>query len=496
MIPLFFATLLLTTTPSLHTLDSLSISQHLAFYELYSETPEGKQALSHAWDLLNVSKKKIIAQELPLPPLDIQGIISLITRQHTHARINLSEDALSAIENLASSLVNRQLPGSQIWTKKELDLLPSEQIDLSRGLLINQFNENKEEIRQYEASIDLIALQILARLPPAATPEQKIQEINRFIFQEMRFRFPPHSLYAKEVDLYTFLPSVLDGREGVCLGISILYLCIAQRIDLPLEIITPPGHIFLRYRNGIKVINIETTARGINLPSDTYLGIDTRRLQLRNLKEVIGMAYMNQAGVAWGQKNYPFTVELYEKARTYVPDDPLLQLLLGMNYLFVGKIKEGKKLLTPLKNYTFEYAISKETLAEDYLSKKIDTKGLQAVFERVDETRESILSKQKQLLSILKKYPQFRAGLFHLAISFLQLGKTKEALEVLQKYHLLDPTNSTVEYYLSLLSLERIDYNKAWAHLKQTEKLLQEREHKCKALRSLRYQLKSICPES
>ena len=98
----------------------------------------------------------------------------------------------------------------------------------------------------------------------------------------MRFRFPPHSLHAKDIDIYTFLPSVLDGRRGVCLGVSILYLCLAQRLGLDLEIITPPGHIYVRYQSPEgEMINIETTARGIDIPSERYLGMETRKLQTK-----------------------------------------------------------------------------------------------------------------------------------------------------------------------------------------------------------------------
>ena len=158
----------------------------------------------------------------------------------------------------------------------------------------------------------------------------------------MQFRFPPHSLYAKDIDLYTFLPSVLDSRKGVCLGVSILYLCLAQRIDLPLEIITPPGHIYVRYRNKESITNIETTARGINLPSDTYLGINTRKLMQRTIKEVIGMAFVNQASAVWGKEDYLTTVSLYEKSALYLPDDPLLKMFLGFNYLFIGKKRKEK----------------------------------------------------------------------------------------------------------------------------------------------------------
>jgi regulator of sirC expression with transglutaminase-like and TPR domain len=387
------------------------------------------------------------------------------------------------------------MKGHQIWTREQLLSLQPHEIDLGRGLLIEQFNENVEEIRQYEAGLDLIALQILARLSHDAKPEDYIREINRFIFQEMKFRFPPHSLYAKDIDVYTFLPSVMDSREGVCLGVSILYLCLAQRLGLPLEIITPPGHIYVRYRNGVHVVNIETTARGINLPSETYLGIDTRRLNERNMKEVIGMAYFNQASVAWGQNDYPKAVELYEKARLYVGEDPLVNFFLGLNYLFAGKKKEGGALLEPLKKYTYDWAVSPETVTGDYLDGFVDIEGLKAVFQHVDEKRESILEKQKKLQEIVKKYPRFRAGILQLAVSWLQLGRHHEAQQVLEQYHQLDPTTCVVEYYLSILSVQRLDYNKAWHHLRLTEKLLEAREHKCKALRSLRDELRRFSPE-
>ncbi len=477
-------------------LDPLSVSQHLAFYELYPETAEGKQALSHAWNLLSGGKVKLKNPNITLPLLDVQGMISMVTRQPFDPPVTLTEEQLQAIDAIAARLANRKLKGFQIWTKAELLGLSPEETDLGRGLLIEQFDERKEEIRQYEAGLDLMTLQILARLPQSATSYDKIREVNRFIFEEMRFRFPPHSIYAKDIDLYTFLPSVMDSREGVCLGVSILYLCLAQRIGLPLEIITPPGHIYVRYREGVKVINIETTARGINLPSDTYLGIDTRRLQQRDLKEVIGLAYINQASVAWGQNNHELTVQLYEKALRYLPDDPLLKMFLGFNYLFVGKKAEGKKLLEPLKGYTFDYAVSAETIPEDYLEGRVDAEGIKMIFLHVDETRTSIIEKQKSLEKIVAKYPRFRAGILQLAVTWLQLGRASEAKELLEKYHQIDPSHSVVEYYLSILSLQRYDYNLAWKFLKSTESILSMRDHTCKALRGLKNHLKRLSPEN
>jgi regulator of sirC expression with transglutaminase-like and TPR domain len=483
-------------TALLSSLDPLSVAEHLAFYDLYPETEEGKKSLAHAWNLLNQSQVPLKNRELTLPTFDIQAIISLITRQPFDAPVILNQEQLDATQTLGKNFANRKLKGYAIWTKKELLALPPEEVDLGRGLLINQFDEKREEIEQYEAGLDLMALQILARIPQAATTEEKIQEMNRFIFQEMRFRFPPHSIYAKDIDLYTFLPSVMDSREGVCLGVSILYLSLAQRIGIPLEIITPPGHIYVRYRDGVQVTNIETTARGIHTPSETYLGIDTRYLQQRNIKEVIGLAYMNQASVAWNQNDHAKVVELYERASPYLPDDPLLKLFLGLNYLFIGKKKEGKALLEPLKGYTFDHTVSAETLPEDYLKGRIDAEGIKTVFIPVDETRTSILEKQKKLEATLARYPRFRAGLLQLATTWLQLGRQSEALVALEKYHAIDPNHCIVEYYLASICLERHDYNLAWTYLKRTESLLQAREHKCRALRYLRDSLRRLSPEN
>lgn len=479
-------------------LDPLSVTQHLAFHELYPETKEGELAMMRAWNLLSGGTLAREETATQLPKLDIQAIISLITRQSFDPPVKLTEDQLELISKISINLCNRKLKGHDVWSKDEVLALSPDEVDIARGLLILQFDEAanlQQEVRQYEASIDLMALQIAARLSQDASNEDKVREINRFIFQEMQFRFPPHSLYANDIDLYTFLPSVLDSRQGVCLGVSILYLSLAQRLNLPLEIITPPGHIYVRYNNGVKIINIETTSRGIDLPSEVYLGINTRKLQKRNIKEVIGLGLMNQAAVFWSKQEFATTVALYEKAKLFLPNDPLLKMFLGFNYLFVGKSNEGTSLLREIRNITFDEAVSKETIPDDYLSGKIDANGIKAVFLPVDETRISIVKKQKELKQILKSYPQYKAGLMQLATTWLQLGRSSEAKEILERYHKIDPHNSTVEYYLAILCIERFDYNHAWSYLKQAESLVQSRHHTPKALASVRESLRRISPE-
>jgi len=480
-----------------NSLDPQSVSEHLAFYELYANESEGQQALKHAWKLLSGEDSIQGFHSNPTTTFRsaIDGIIALVNKQPNKYSPKLSEEELDAINRLAQRLPNRHLKGYHATTEKEVLALDPEEIDLARGLFLSESEEDIDTRRTYEAMIDLMALQILTQTSLDASPEEKIHVMNSFIFDDMGFRFPPHSQYAKDVDLYTFLPSVLDSRKGVCLGVSILYLCLGQRLDLPLEIITPPGHIYVRYRNGEQIINIETTARGIHLDSEVYLGIDTRSLQQRNIKEVIGFSHFNQAGAYWSQENHEKVLDSYQKAKKYTPDDMLLKELMGYAYVIVGETMKGKKLLEEVQDHIPDYAVSGQTVAKDYLNGHATAEGMKVIFKQVDEKRQSVLEKKEAIEAVLKETPKFRAGIFSLATTWLQLHRQKEALKVLEKYHALEPNDPTAEYYLAILYLERYDDNKAWEHLKNAEVLVKARDHQPKALEQLRHHLSLISPE-
>lgn len=483
-----------------NSLDPASISQHLALYDLYNNTPEGQQALSDAYRLL-AGDAPLASTAIAIPSslnTSIQAVVGLVNKHCAEITLELTDKELASINSLASRLPNRCLAGYYAISEEEVLSLPSHQIDLARGILLSQLGNDPASIRKiksYEAAIDLMALQILTRVDLNDGPKAKIRAINRFVFEEMGFRFPPHSTYAKNVDLYTFLPSVLDSRRGVCLGVSILYICLAQRLNLNLEIVTPPGHIYVRWRQGHEEINIETTARGVNLPSEEYLGVDTRSLQQRNIKETIGMAHFNQASVFWERQEYDKALNAYLKAKPYLPNDKLMMGFMSFIYLILDRPEEARPLLAQIVYDLPDYAISKETIPEDYLNGNVSKEGIQAVFMRVDETRDSLIAKRDALQEVLKKCPRFRDGYFSLAGTWLQLHRAGEALQVLEHYHKIDPENASVEYYLAELYANRMDFNKAWKHLRLAEQLTKARDHEPKALLNLRQKLIEFCPE-
>ncbi len=484
-----------------HSLRPDSISEQLAFYSLYPSSAAGRQALDQAWHLLRKHRPDdaTSAPPLHLPTIDHSALISLVHPPLAPAAPSLlTPDQLQLIDSLANHLSNRHLKGFLAQKKEDLFSLPPAQIDLARALLLYAFegDEKKwEKLRSYEAHLDLMALQILAYLPVDATGKAKIAAINRLIFYDQKFRFPPHSTSISDVDLYTFLPAVLDQRKGVCLGVSVLYLALAQRIDLPLEIITPPGHIYLRYRQGETLINIETTARGISLPCASYLSLNTTALQKRTIKEVIGLTFINQASSAWQRKDYRATLSLYEQALRFLPQDAPLHFFLGYQHLLNRDLKQGLAALKTALGLPEKETIYRSTLPEDFLTGKVDLEGIEAVFSHVDETRASIVAKQCRLKHVVRRHPKFREGLFHLAITHLQLSEHHQALTCLRRYQALDPYHPIVAYYLAILSIHFFDYANAWHYLHTAETLTKKHHHYPKALRELRHHLRMLEPD-
>ncbi|MCK4958146.1 MAG: tetratricopeptide repeat protein, partial [Planctomycetes bacterium] len=94
-----------------------------------------------------------------------------------------------------------------------------------------------------------------------------IAVINDYLFNEMGFVAVKTADDPEDL----FLHTVIDKRRGYCLSLSVLYLAIGERVGLPLYGVVVPGHFFVRYDDGYKRINIETTSGGHRAPDSHYI---------------------------------------------------------------------------------------------------------------------------------------------------------------------------------------------------------------------------------
>jgi len=167
-------------------------------------------------------------------------------------------------------LANAYKSGLYAKSIEQVLRLREDDVDLATAALI--VSENWSDMvygRRYLARLDDMALEIRNRLKrqKLKTDFRAIPVINEYLFNELDFRSiseatDPHSL---------FLHTVMDAKRGYCLSLSMLYLSIAERVGLPMYGVVVPGHFFVRYDDGKRQFNIETTSNGGSAPDDHYI---------------------------------------------------------------------------------------------------------------------------------------------------------------------------------------------------------------------------------
>lgn len=166
-------------------------------------------------------------------------------------------------------LANAGKTGLNVTSLEQVLRLSEDQIDLATATLIaSEYWSDMVAGRRYLDELDAMAREILARLHQQRIPvdSRAIPIINQYLFEELGFQTISHADDPNDL----FLHSVMDRRQGYCLSLSILYLCIGERLGLDVYGVVVPGHFFVRYENGRVRFNIETTSNGASPPDDHY----------------------------------------------------------------------------------------------------------------------------------------------------------------------------------------------------------------------------------
>ncbi|WP_375793513.1 transglutaminase-like superfamily protein [Chlamydia sp. 12-01] len=357
------------------------------------------------------------------------------------------------------------------------DVLPEK--DLARALVLAEFpgDEGMRRAEHYTRYLDILALRAYIErqryldkehcaLGSEAYHRATIEALNAILFYEEGIRYPSkNEMFSDE---FSFLSSVADRKFGVCLGVSSLYLSLSQRLELPLESVTPPGHIYLRYGEG--KINIETTAGGRHLPTEQYcecLNID--ELRVRSTKDLIGLTFINQGSFALQKQQYHEADLAYEKAKEYIEDDEL-QELLGVVKILKGQKKAGEALL---KNSSQAQSVG--SVAYDYLQGNIDKATLKLLFTHPGSTYDEVVSYQEALKKAIQRSPKCCESRRRLASVLLHLGKTAEGVTLLEQCAQESVDDIALHLKLCKVLCDRHDYEKAQKYFLIADSLLKSK---------------------
>ena len=162
----------------------------------------------------------------------------------------------------------------KIQIEKELGnivKLPDSEIDLFETLLlISKHWDPSLQIQPLRQEISNLISDVQKHLPGDA--KTIIQTLRHAIHTKAGYR------YTEQVDTRgipvdneeLFLHGMLKSKRGYCMNLSLLYLILGQKLDLPLFGVPLPNHFFVRYEKGGNRINIEATERGTSFSDNFY----------------------------------------------------------------------------------------------------------------------------------------------------------------------------------------------------------------------------------
>jgi len=197
------------------------------------------------------------------------------------------------------------------------------------------------DVGAYRARLDALVQRLTVT---GETPRERVASLASLLFEREGFApGEPHTL-----------DTVLDGKKGNCLGLSLLYLCAARRAKVPVQLVTAPKHVFLRCDDAKRPFFIEATKGGAIHDSTDYLVGHLGKQQLGELggihleplsaAQVVGVLAEEVGRAFRDAEKYPEAVRHYARAIEINPRHAEAYVGLGAVMTGLGKLEAGAEL--------------------------------------------------------------------------------------------------------------------------------------------------------
>jgi regulator of sirC expression with transglutaminase-like and TPR domain len=135
-----------------------------------------------------------------------------------------------------------------------------EEFDLEEGVWLLALTQYPDiNVEAYRALLDNFAAEIRERIDITETDKEILTTINNYIFDELGFSGDQENYYDPQ---NSYLNRVVDRRRGNPINLSLLYLLLARRLQLPVAGIGLPGHFVCRYQSTSDEIYIDPFHHG------------------------------------------------------------------------------------------------------------------------------------------------------------------------------------------------------------------------------------------
>ena len=365
----------------------------------------------------------------------------------------------------------------KIQIEKELGnivKLPDSEIDLFETLLlISKHWDPSLQIQPLRQEISNLISDVQKHLSGDA--KTIIQSLRHAIHTKAGYR------YTEQVDTRgipvdneeLFLHGMLKSKRGYCMNLSLLYLILGQKLDLPLFGVPLPNHFFVRYEKGGNRINIEATEMGTSFSDSFYRqrhlnssgtkssyflkNLDTKQTLGAYFSNVGMVYYQNQkveraifylqlstkinpnsidaqnnlANIYSEQKNFKAAIRHYNLALKASPRNLPTLFNLGLAYQENGSFDAAIESFLQVTQIDNSYAPAHQRLANLFLKSN------------------RIISSLLHLKALVRLQPENIQNKFNIANAFSRLKQYALAIQALESMRIQFPDNKNISTRLA-----------------------------------------------
>lgn len=209
--------------------------------------------------------------------------------------------------------------------------LPEEEIDLVRAAgSLARLEYPRLNLDPYVDRLERFAQIIAGRIAPGAAPEEAVEEVNRYLFDQLGFHGNRHDYYDPR---NSFLNEVMDRRTGIPITLSVVYIEVARRLALPIYGVGLPSHFVLKYDDRVRVFFIDPFHGGRILDRascrETVEEIQGREVELLDThfaavgkREIVLRICNNLRAIYLAARQHRKALAVVEAALALAPDSP------------------------------------------------------------------------------------------------------------------------------------------------------------------------------
>ena len=183
---------------------------------------------------------------------------------------------------------------------------PDHRIEIGRAaLVIAQLEYPELDVEVWLEKLERFAMEAKERLGEEVDPRRIIEILNGYVFDHLGFHGNHDDYYDPR---NSFLNDVIQRRAGIPITLSVIYLEITRKLNLPFYGVGLPGHFVLKYDDGRQVHYLDPFRRGRALSEEdcqemvhsvrghdavlrehSFRGVDNRYMVVRMLNNLLAI---------------------------------------------------------------------------------------------------------------------------------------------------------------------------------------------------------------